>query len=95
MPPPELSRDAPILDVVHPVQIDVAPAFREESHAAVLDDIHRGRCEIRIRWEPLPGNLRLEAGYAHLFAGEFMEDAPNSPDNGDADYVYTQVQIGF
>jgi len=51
--------------------------------------------EIRLRFDVIPENLRLEAGYAHLFAGEFIDDAPNSNDQGDSDYVYTQVSIGF
>lgn len=51
--------------------------------------------ELRVRWKALPGNLTLESGYAHLFAGEFMEDAPTSPDQGDSDYVYTQAILSF
>jgi hypothetical protein len=43
----------------------------------------------------IPKNVRLEVGYAHLFAGEFIEDAPTSNDEGDSDYVYTQVVLGF
>jgi hypothetical protein len=51
--------------------------------------------EFRVRWNILPDNLRLETGYAHLFAGEFVDDAPNSPANGDADYVYSQAVVSF
>jgi hypothetical protein len=51
--------------------------------------------EFRLRWRPFPGNLLLEMGYAHLFDGEFMQDAPNSPSAGDSDYVYTQVALTF
>jgi hypothetical protein len=51
--------------------------------------------EIRVRVEVIPKNVRLEVGYAHLFAGEFIEDAPTSNDEGDSDYVYTQVVLGF
>jgi len=36
--------------------------------------------------------VRLEAGYAHLFAGDFIEDVTGG---GDSDYVYTQVELGF
>ena len=49
--------------------------------------------ELRVRWNLFPKNVRLEGGYAHIFSGEFMEDAPTSPDRGDADYVYTQISI--
>jgi hypothetical protein len=49
--------------------------------------------EMRMRWNVLPGNLRLEAGYAHLFEGEFIEDAPNSSRPGDLNYFYVQAAI--
>lgn len=51
--------------------------------------------EWRIRWSPLPGNLGFEAGYAHLFAGSFIADAPNSNREGDSDYMYSQVVVDF
>jgi len=50
--------------------------------------------ELRMRWMPLRGNLLLEAGYAHLFAGEFIDEAPNS-NGGDTNYVYSQVVLEF
>ena len=50
--------------------------------------------ELRVRWRPLPGNVLLEAGYAHLFAGEFIDRAPNS-NGGDSNYVYTQLRLDF
>jgi hypothetical protein len=51
--------------------------------------------EIRVRIKLLPGNLTLESGYAHLFAGEFIDDAPNSNRQGDSDYVYTQLTLAL
>jgi Alginate export len=51
--------------------------------------------EMRVRFDVIPGNVRLEGGYAHLFAGEFIDDAPNSNDQGDSNYVYTQLSISF
>ncbi|MBW2289670.1 MAG: alginate export family protein [Deltaproteobacteria bacterium] len=51
--------------------------------------------ELRVRFQPLPGNLRLEAGYAHLFAGRFIKDAPNATHRGDSNYVYTQATLNF
>ncbi len=51
--------------------------------------------EIRVRWRPLPGNLHLEAGWAHLFRGQFMKQAPNAVATRDSDYVYTQASIHF
>ena len=50
--------------------------------------------ELRVRFRPLPGNVLLEAGYAHLFAGRFIDEAPNS-NGGDTNYVYTQVLLEF
>ncbi|MBW2419062.1 MAG: alginate export family protein [Deltaproteobacteria bacterium] len=50
--------------------------------------------EMRVRWRPLPGNVLLEAGYAHLFAGEFIDNAPNA-NGGDSNYVYSQVVLDF
>src|SRR5262245_22906537 len=32
MPPPKLSADAPVLDVAHPMVVDLGPAIREEAH---------------------------------------------------------------
>ena len=49
--------------------------------------------EMRLRWNVRPGNVLLEAGYAHLFAGSFIEEAPNSNGGRDTNYVYTQVII--
>ena len=51
--------------------------------------------DFRIRWMVLPKNLRLETGYAHLFAGRFIDDAPNSNREGDSNYVYAQTQLWF
>ena len=51
--------------------------------------------EARLRWEMLPGNLRFEAGATHLFAGEFIDDAPNSPRQGDATYLYSALVFTF
>lgn len=61
--------------------------------------------ELRVRWSPLPGNLMLELGYAHLFRGEFAKNVPLPPPSaanpnphkadGDSDYVYTQATIEF
>ena len=48
--------------------------------------------ELRLRWDVLPRNWRLEVGYAHLFAGEFIDKAGN---RGDTNYVYSQVGVKF
>ena len=51
--------------------------------------------EFRVRWDVLPKNLRLEAGYAHLFDGEFLENAPNSSRPGDLNYGYVQAVLSL
>jgi hypothetical protein len=51
--------------------------------------------ELRVRWDALPGNLRLETGFAHLFAGGFRDDAPQSNGQGDATYAYFQGTVRF
>lgn len=51
--------------------------------------------EVRIRWNVRPDNIRLETGIAHLFAGNFMLDAPNANGQGDATYFYSQVAFTF
>ena len=47
--------------------------------------------ELRLRWDALPGNLRLEAGMAHLFEGGFLERAPNATRQGDVNYGYLEA----
>ncbi|MEM7409347.1 MAG: alginate export family protein [Myxococcota bacterium] len=49
----------------------------------------------RVRWDVLPRNLRLEAGIAHLFRGEFLRGAPNANGQGAPTYVYGQTTISF
>ena len=51
--------------------------------------------EARFRWEVVPGSYRFETGVAHLFAGGFMDDAPNANGEGDVAYVYSQVLFNF
>lgn len=53
------------------------------------------QAEIRVRWEAMPGNLRLEGGVARLFAGGFLDDAPNANGEGDATYAYLQSILTF
>jgi hypothetical protein len=51
--------------------------------------------EVRVGWDPLSGNFRLEVGLVHLFAGEFVETAPNANGQGDASYAYFQSIFTF
>ena len=65
--PPQLARDAPVLDVAHPVVPGVDPLRRHEAHVAVLDRADRAPCDrlavaagLRHRHEPLVGQHRLD-----------------------------------
>ena len=54
--------------------------------------------EWRVRWNVVPKTVLLEAGYAHFFAGEFVDtNSVTSTSNrqGDSDYVYTQARFNF
>ena len=51
--------------------------------------------ELRVRWDIAPGNLQLESGVAHLFAGRFPNDAPGSNGQGDPTYAYAQATVRF
>ena len=55
------------------------------------DNYIASQFEIRVRWEVIPKNLRIETGYAHLFAGDLMDAA----DKDDADYGYLQTVFWF
>lgn len=52
--------------------------------------------EARVRWKAIPGQVSLEAGWAHLFKGTFAKNAPGAPmDHSDADYFYVQSSFVF
>jgi hypothetical protein len=66
MTPPQLPRDAPVADVVHPLVVDLRPVVRRKADAAVFH--HRdSRLGERLHLhEPLLGNQRLHHGLATL-----------------------------
>lgn len=51
--------------------------------------------EFRLRWDALPGNLRIDTGYVHLFAGEFREKAPNRTADSETDYAWFELTLVF
>lgn len=51
--------------------------------------------EAGARWDALPGNMRVEAGCAFLFSGDFVENAPNATYRGDSVYGYVSVEFTF
>ena len=51
--------------------------------------------EGRLRWDVIPSNIRWEVGAAYYFKSGFAEDAPNANDQGDANFVYSQLTFTF
>lgn len=51
--------------------------------------------EASLRWTALPGHLEFEAGFVHLFAGRFLDRAPNASGQGDTTYGYIQTTLRF
>ena len=51
--------------------------------------------EAQLQYNVRPGNLMLEIGGARLFHGEFLEDAPNAPAEGDTTYIYASALATF
>src|ERR1039458_7900911 len=52
--PPELPRDAPVMDVFHPLQVDRLVVLRSEADASVVDHVLRDLGE---RGPAVPGGL--------------------------------------
>ncbi len=53
MPPPELARDAPVVDVVHPLKISLGVIFRHEFDFAFFHGFDRAVCQWLYLDEPL------------------------------------------
>jgi len=51
--------------------------------------------EGRLRWNTLPGNLKLEAGIAHIFCGTFMKETPASPAPSNVSYTYVMCTLSI
>ncbi len=51
--------------------------------------------ETRLRYNLVPGNVRLEGGAAYLVNGRFLNQAPNASPDGDTLYAYTQMTFNF
>ena len=59
VPPPELARNAPVLQVLHPVVVHLRPAVREKAHLARAHHLAR-RLDGRVFQKPLPAQARLD-----------------------------------
>ncbi len=51
--------------------------------------------EIRVRFNVIPGRIRLETGGAWLAKGRFLREAPNASPDGDTLYAYAQTVLTF
>ena len=60
MTPPELARNAPVLDVFHPVPVGVDPVLRHEFHRAVLNQLKAALAKRVHFHEPLVGEIGLD-----------------------------------
>src|SRR5437879_575273 len=70
MSPPKLAADAPILDVLHPMVVHLAPTLREKSHLPTTDNFTGWLCA-RILQEPLFGQARFN-WYIRTFAVAYI-----------------------
>ena len=62
--PPELARDRPVVDVLHPVEVGRFPCLRQDLNRAVAHDVDGRFCERLDFHEPLPRDHRLDIGVA-------------------------------
>jgi hypothetical protein len=51
--------------------------------------------EAALQFDIVPGNVQLETGIAHLFIGEFGDNAPNAAGQGDPTYGYAHIALKF
>ena len=78
VPPPELARDAPVLQVFHPVVVGVFPVVRHEFDAAIAHGVERGLGEFGHAFvagqvhEPLVGEVGLDDDAAAVAVGAFQ-----------------------
>ena len=60
MAPPELARDAPVVDVRHPLEVGLGPVLGHEADSAVLDCLDGLRGQRTDAHEPLRRDERLD-----------------------------------
>lgn len=51
--------------------------------------------EAQLRYQLVPKIATLEMGYARLFKGPFLQNAPNAPSTGDTEYAYADITFAF
>jgi hypothetical protein len=74
---------------------DAFPAAGVQDFTGESDADVGQQLELRLRWEALPGNLRMDTGVAWFFRGDFLRRAPNAAQNGDTAYAYFEATLTF
>ena len=70
MPPPQLARDAPVMNIAHPLEVRLGVLFRRKSDKTLLD---RGNRRVGERLNP-DKPLRREQRLNHGFAAVALAD---------------------
>ena len=70
--PPELTGNAPVVDVLHPVHIDLGEAFGDELYPSVLNDVYRRLRQRLHLYKPLGAGERLNDGAAAVAAADIV-----------------------
>ena len=65
MPPPDLATDAPVLDILQPLPVNLLPVLREKTNQMLA---HHGQrfLSFRVTQEPLLAQARLDRDLAPL-----------------------------
>ena len=95
MPPPELARDTPVVDVLEPVQVDFVEASRHDLQQIILDGSDSGSGEWHHLDEPLFGNERLNHGVTALAVPQRHSVILLLEDQAEPRQVSHQVFAGF
>jgi hypothetical protein len=72
--PPELTRDTPVLSILHPVEIVLIKSFGDELDATVAYSLDSGLCEGLHLYEPLKADHRLDSGTATVASAYLVLD---------------------
>ena len=72
MPPPYLPGDAPVLDVLHPVIVDLLQALGDYLYLFLAHGLNGRLCHTLHLHEPLGGNSRLHRGVAAVAGAHVM-----------------------
>jgi hypothetical protein len=51
--------------------------------------------ETRLRYDALPGNVRLDTGFVYFANGDFAHRAPNATRQGDTTFTYVELTLTF